>query len=198
MEKIEIQHYENNPRQITKNQFARLQETMKEFGDLSGIVLNIKTIAENGKTKEVAELIGGNQRSEAGQFINRQPIITEEFFPALDDGTIAVGYFELDGKRFNCRFVRWNEEKALRANLIANVGGGNWDMDILSNISEDILLSSGFDKDIQKQFQDNASGVLELLQGMEIPEFQEYDETIADGIEVCKCPACGHEHATKK
>lgn len=42
----------------------------------------------------------------------------------------------------------------------------------------------------------------DLLEGMmpkdEIPEFKEYGEDIADGIEVCKCPTCGHEHAAKK
>ncbi len=25
-------------------------------------------------------------------------------------------------------------------------------------------------------------------------EFPEYDESIADGVEVCTCPTCGHEH----
>jgi hypothetical protein len=30
------------------------------------------------------------------------------------------------------------------------------------------------------------------------PDFKEYDEHLADGIEVCKCPTCGHEHAAKK
>jgi len=28
-------------------------------------------------------------------------------------------------------------------------------------------------------------------------EFQEFDETAADGITLCKCPVCGHEHAHK-
>jgi hypothetical protein len=28
-------------------------------------------------------------------------------------------------------------------------------------------------------------------------EFSEYDENIADGMAVCKCPACGHQHARK-
>lgn len=30
------------------------------------------------------------------------------------------------------------------------------------------------------------------------PQFKEYDEHIADNIQVCKCPTCGHEHAAKK
>lgn len=29
-------------------------------------------------------------------------------------------------------------------------------------------------------------------------EFKEYDESIADDVEVCHCPNCGHEHAKKK
>jgi ParB-like chromosome segregation protein Spo0J len=29
------------------------------------------------------------------------------------------------------------------------------------------------------------------------PEFQEFDESIADGISICICPTCGHEHAKK-
>lgn len=39
-----------------------------------------------------------------------------------------------------------------------------------------------------------------MIEGMRInaPQFKEYDESIADGIEVCKCPTCGHEHAAKK
>jgi len=28
--------------------------------------------------------------------------------------------------------------------------------------------------------------------------FKTYDESIADGVEVCNCPTCGHEHARKK
>ena len=31
-----------------------------------------------------------------------------------------------------------------------------------------------------------------------VPEFKEYDETIADDIQICKCPVCGNEHASKK
>lgn len=30
------------------------------------------------------------------------------------------------------------------------------------------------------------------------PEFKEYGENIADDIQVCECPTCGHKHAAKK
>lgn len=40
-----------------------------------------------------------------------------------------------------------------------------------------------------------------LLEGMGLhndkPTFREYDESIADGVEVCRCETCGHEHAKK-
>jgi hypothetical protein len=41
----------------------------------------------------------------------------------------------------------------------------------------------------------------DIVEGMgikKVPEFKEYGEDIADGIEVCKCATCGHEHAAKK
>ncbi len=42
-------------------------------------------------------------------------------------------------------------------------------------------------------------GLLEEL-GIGVPdvEFKEFDESIADGVELCHCPNCGHEHAKKK
>lgn len=133
-----MKHFPNNPRQITKNQFARLQKTMQEFGDLSGIVHNL--------TDDT--LIGGNQRAEAAAFINSEPVITERFTPALPDGTEAVGYFDFDGKRFNYRAVRWDTEKAQRANLVANAGGGNWDWDLLASFPSEVLDGSGFDSEM--------------------------------------------------
>ena len=45
-------------------------------------------------------------------------------------------------------------------------------------------------------WQENASLKAVSLAGKAI-EFKEYDESIADGISACKCPACGHEHAKK-
>lgn len=64
---------------------------------------------------------------------------------------------------------------------------GQFDFDTLANNWEvDDLLEWGFNqKDLQ-------------LTGMVIPDFKEYDETIADNVQVCKCPNCGNEHASKK
>ena len=97
-----MRHFENNPRQITRKQFNKLQDTMIEFGDLSGIVHNL----------EDDQLIGGNQRSEAAKFINKNPVITESYDPPQADGTVAIGYFEYEGRRFSYRAVRWGKEKS--------------------------------------------------------------------------------------
>ena len=53
------------------------------------------------------------------------------------------------------------------------------------------------------------SDIDEVMGAVNIPElsdmvmtqnnhsFKEYDETIAEGVEVCTCPTCGHEHTKK-
>lgn len=63
---------------------------------------------------------------------------------------------------------------------------GHFDFDLLANNWEvPDLLEWGFSEK-------------ELQLGGFLPEFKEYDESIADGVEVCKCPLCGNEHAAKK
>ena len=41
------------------------------------------------------------------------------------------------------------------------------------------------------------NGMLEGILQDTPPDFKEYGEDIADGMTVCKCPTCGHEHAKK-
>lgn len=40
----------------------------------------------------------------------------------------------------------------------------------------------------------------EFLSNSAVPDvsFNSYDESIANGVELCNCPTCGHEHARKK
>ncbi len=73
---------------------------------------------------------------------------------------------------------------ALEANRIAEVDL-NWDMDLIAEIRErkKELTADLFD---EKDFAE-----------FEISDFKEYDESIADGVEVCECPDCGHKHAKK-
>lgn len=155
-----MKHYPLNPRQISKAQFKRLQETMHEFGDLSGIVHNL----------EDDTIIGGNQRSEAAALLEQEPTITERFDPPTEDGTVSVGYFDFDGRRFTYRAVRWDSDKAQRANLIANVAGGSWDWDVLSSFESVLLSEVGFDNDLLKNFQADSRALSEFIQSQEMQD----------------------------
>lgn len=61
-----------------------------------------------------------------------------------------------------------------------------WDGDVLAQIAaeDEGALKGLFAADELAQIQNAPPDV----------EFKEYDESIADGVEVCKCPHCGHEH----
>jgi len=172
-----MKHYHKNPRKITKKQAQELKANLRRFGDLSGIVHNIRT----------DELIGGNQRSEAIEGIISgllQPTIIKEYEEPTEAGTVAIGFYEWHGEQYVYRRVDWDEETAELANLIANKAGGNWDWDILADSFEiDTLFDAGFSED-------------ELLgNDFTVKDFKEYDESIADGVSVCICSACGNEHA---
>lgn len=80
MGKLTGKKYEKNARKISEKQRADLQKWMSEYGDLSGVILNV---ANN-------QYVGGNQRSgilQEGELVighrNESPDVV---------GTIAYGY----------------------------------------------------------------------------------------------------------
>lgn len=137
MEIKDIKGYHKNPRKITEKMFNLLSETIKEYGDLSGIVLNIRT----------GEVIGGNQRT---QFFKRNDSDVKIHTTPVKDskvGTVAVGYVIFQGEKYNYREVDWDEKKSELANIVANKVGGFWDNDILANEFEiDDLKMAGFEE----------------------------------------------------
>lgn len=133
----QLKKYHKNPRKITESQHKHLEETMQEYGDLSGIVVNLRN----------NEIIGGNQRTSILQkYPQEARIDIIESFPSPDEfGTLRVGFVTFRGNKFAYREVNWDEEKEARANLIANKAGGFWDNDMLSSQFEDeTLLAAGF------------------------------------------------------
>lgn len=114
-----------NPRKITEKMFTLLGETIKEYGDLSGIVVNIKT----------NEVVGGNQRTAFFKQHEKECSISviERFKTPTPQGTVATGYVTFQGEKFAYREVDWDEKKVDRANIIANKVGGFWDNDMLAN-----------------------------------------------------------------
>ena len=131
-------HY--NPRTITKEQLDRLKKAVREFGDLGGIIKNIRT----------GNLVGGHQRVKV---IPKDAIIEKTTLTETSrTGTVAHGYIVIDNEKYSYREVDWDEKKEKAANIAANAHGGDWDEqklnDILKELSADINLDIdliGFD-----------------------------------------------------
>ncbi|MBT3714192.1 MAG: DNA modification methylase [Anaerolineae bacterium] len=136
-----MKHYHKNPRKITKSQAQALKRDLRVYGDLSGIIHNVRT----------DELIGGNQRSEAIEGIISgilHPVIVKEYDEPTEAGTLAVGFYDWHGEQYSYRRVDWDDKTAELANLIANKAGGFWDWDILANdFDVEILFDAGFTED---------------------------------------------------
>lgn len=84
--------------------------------------------------------------------------------------------FEID-VRVPDRELSIDEARELNVRLNKNVA--EWDVDVLANNFElDDLLDWGFtDKEFDLYY---------------APDFEEYDESVADDVEMIECPECGH------
>jgi DNA modification methylase len=162
-----VKPFTNNPRRLSKAQAERLKATMDKFGDLSGIVHDLDT----------DEIIGGNQRVNVKKLMAMKPTITEKFEKPRVDGTVAVGYFDINGRRFNYRAVKgWDEETRREANLVANAGGGSWDLDELANLDPGFLRAIGFDDEMLKDSQGMVAALKALAQGTQVEGLTDPDE----------------------
>lgn len=132
-----LQHSSWNPRRISKEDFNNLIQSIKEFGDLSGVVKNITT----------GTLVGGNQRLEAFKRLSNPVIqITEKLDQADKYGTVAYGYVINDGAKFGYREVEWSLEREKLANVAANRIQGEFDLDLLAQLNYEIMqLENGSD-----------------------------------------------------
>jgi hypothetical protein len=86
-----------------------------------------------------------------------------------------------------------NQQKALlvadNAIPFANLPDTHILGELLGSISTDFEIPGMTDEWLHNiNFSDNLNDI----------EFNEYDESITDDIELCRCPHCGHEHAKKK
>lgn len=126
-----LKHSDWNPRKISQEDFESLIRSMKEFGDLSGIVKNLET----------GTLVGGNQRMEVFKLMQNPKIVyTHRHSDGPDAvGTTAEGFIETDnGGRFAYREVMWPLEKEKAANVAANRISGEWDIDLLAKVNYEI------------------------------------------------------------
>lgn len=126
----ELKGNPTNPRTISKVDFENLKKSIKEFGDLSGVVLNVRT----------SQLVGGHQRVEAFKALGGQSEVNvqERFTDATNKGTVAYGYVILDGERYSYREVDWDPTFELAANIAANRITGQFDNDLLAEVTYQI------------------------------------------------------------
>jgi hypothetical protein len=121
------QKSEHNPRKISTSRLAMLKDSLDQFGDLGGIILNRRT----------NKLVGGHQRLTAWE--NRANVTITETLKKPDRvGTVAYGFVQIDGTRYAYREVDWDENRERAANLAANKHGGEFDdaklMEIVRNL----------------------------------------------------------------
>lgn len=124
-----------NPRKVEGTRLAKLEETMREYGDLSGIVFNART----------QRLVGGHMRKrvmEPEWSVSKKPFHDKA-------GTIAIGYVETPHGKFNYREVDWGENKERVANIIANDHTGQWVSEkLFDNIAEIKAEDPKFDESV--------------------------------------------------
>lgn len=161
-----------NPRKISNQKLTRLKKALEEFGDLSGIVFNIRT----------GRLVGGHQRIK-----NLDPswkITTKEHTDQT--GTVAIGYIETPRGLLTYREVDWPEKREKAANLAANKHGGEWDIPMLK---EQLLeLDTG---ELNLELTGFGQGELKDLIDFEITLSD--SESSGGGGKTVSCPECGHE-----
>lgn len=131
----ELKAHPENPRIISEAQLERLAKSLDKFGDLSGIVYNIRT----------QRLVGGHQR------VKKLPPSSEIHAKRLAEptrtGTVALGHVDVNGEKFVYREVDWDDDTEKAANLAANQHGGDFDMSKVNEWLTDLDMK-GFDIDL--------------------------------------------------
>ena len=161
-----------NPRKIGEWQLKALGKSMRAFGDISGVVVNIRT----------GNLVCGHQRLKhipINSIIKSTPVTDET-------GTTAEGTIETPWGKFSYREVDWPEEKELLANIAANRQGGEFDNSKLKPIL--ISLDTG---EIDLDLSGFSRVDLELMMTAYTQEGPKEPGTETKTPKVQVCPECG-------
>ncbi len=121
----------HNPRKISEWDFNALVESIRRFGDLSGVVENETT----------GHLVGAHQRLKAFERLGGENkiIIKSRFDTPNKQGTIAIGRFEHDGELFGYRLVRWDKATEIAASRAANRIQGQDDLELLAEANQYLI-----------------------------------------------------------
>ncbi len=177
-----------NPRVISSKRLSNLHKSMTTYGDLSGVVFNVKT-----KT-----LISGHQRlkplRDAGIKVEiKTKPITDKF------GTVAEGYVVAKTSagelRIPYREVSWSDKKAeYAANIAANAHGGDFDRTKLGTLLAALEKGKSFDIDVLGLDPLSVRSLMPKMPNVEGggdddgESFQEYGEDSFDFEH--QCPKC--------
>jgi hypothetical protein len=134
-----------NPRKITPEQLKMLADSLRRFGDLSGLILNVLT----------NHLVGGHQRVKV---LGSAPVkITKRYDKPTPNGTTAEGFVIFEGERYTYREVSWDAATENAAMIAANKHGGDWDFPMLSELlleldtgEFDVSLTGFSDQELEK------------------------------------------------
>lgn len=144
----ELKPNPKNPRTITDTALEALKESLGEFGDISGIVLN----------KRTGRLVGGHQRQKSLPPDSKIKL-TEMYSKPDSQGTVAIGWIETpEGHTYGFREVDWSVDKELAANLRANNPAGQFDSEAVAKIIHNLqnhdynISLTGFDEKKLVQF----------------------------------------------
>ena len=148
----------NNPRTITDEQKIVLARALAEFGDLGGIVRNVRT----------NQLVGGHQRVDAFRDSKNDVsvVIETRLQPPDATGTIAFGYVLVNGTKYSYREVDWDEAKETTANLAANKMGGEFVFDDVAKIIAQLEQNSANDLSLTGF---TNTEILALMEGLNQP-----------------------------
>ena len=159
----DLSDWEPNPRSVSKTQGARLVRSFETFGQVQTIAI------EPDNT-----LIDGHQRAHV--------LAASEHFGPDHEVDVRVLSRKLTDKERQAIVV------ALHAGAV-----GSWDWDKVPAFDFGIAQDWGFDAETLTGWNDDAANLREWMAAEEeAPEFKEYDESIADDVEMIECPECGH------
>ncbi len=169
-----------NPRTISDAKLEQLKKALHEFGDLSAIVFNRKT----------KHLVGGHQRTRVLDS-DCEVTITKNYSKPTRTGTVAEGYVDVHGERYAYREVSWPKHKEMAANIAANKGAGEWNVEELTHWMKEL---GSFDVDFDLD--------LTMFDEKEQKRFGTHEQkaTSTKGVSRLEhqCPNCGFTFGTGK
>ena len=139
---LELHFAPYNPRTMSEHSYGSLKDSIRRFGDLSGVTFNITT----------GNLVGGHQRVRAFKELldagaTKAVTVDQRYAQPTPVGTVAEGFIIVAGERFKYREVQWSLDMEKAANIAANKIGGEFNKDQLAeltaSISEEMRSATG-------------------------------------------------------